>query len=203
MPGPRPGPRAATGGRHVTARDNAPRGAARVKAARPRQGLRPTRECQRRTATASKATTSNGTKRRTRVPGDRSLIHLRTRDEGAARAPAEGLPGKGRPMERPQEGRQMKRWKFGVEQSAKEERAEIGEARMAGRERQYMEGQRWQRMREDELERRRQRRDERRAASSSSTRRGGERPSGGSDEVLPLGRSGTEDSTRGCEHGAR
>ena len=75
-------------------------------------------------------------------------------------------------MERPREGQQMKRWKFGVEQSAKEERAEIGEARMAGLERQYMEGQRWQRMREDELERRRQRRDERRAASGPSTRRG-------------------------------
>ncbi len=75
----------------------------------------------------------------------------------------------GKPNER---GKMMKRWKFGVEQSAKEERAEIREARLAGLERQYMEGQRWQRMREDELERRRQRRDERRARMSPSTRRG-------------------------------
>jgi len=66
----------------------------------------------------------------------------------------------------------MKRWKFGVEQSAKEERAEIRDARMAGLERQYMEGQRWQRMREDELERRRQRRGERRDALGPSTRPG-------------------------------
>jgi hypothetical protein len=50
------------------------------------------------------------------------------------------------------------------------------DAQMAGLERQYMEGQRWRRMREDELARRRQRRDERRTAMSPSSQRGTIRP---------------------------
>jgi hypothetical protein len=59
----------------------------------------------------------------------------------------------------------MKGWRFGVGQTAKEERAEMADARRAGLERDYVRQQRWARMREDELERRRARKRERRERS--------------------------------------
>ena len=52
----------------------------------------------------------------------------------------------------------MKRWKFGVGQTARQERDEIDAARRSGLEREYMAAQRWQRMREAERARKRERR---------------------------------------------
>jgi hypothetical protein len=48
-------------------------------------------------------------------------------------------------------------WKFGVGQTAKEERDEINDARKRRLEAEYVKRQRWQRMREAETERKRER----------------------------------------------
>jgi hypothetical protein len=54
-------------------------------------------------------------------------------------------------------------WKFGVGQTAAQERAEIRLAQARGLEVEYMARQRWQRLREGELERRRESKRERRS----------------------------------------
>lgn len=51
----------------------------------------------------------------------------------------------------------MQRWKFGVDQTAEQERQEIKQAQLAGLEREYIRGQGWSRMIEAEAERRRAR----------------------------------------------
>lgn len=55
-------------------------------------------------------------------------------------------------------------WRFGSGgQTAKQEKDEIKQAKRAGLEREYMDGQRWARLREAERERKRLRKIERRA----------------------------------------